>query len=130
MCFEIRVSIWFHLVIQIILIHNPNPNPKNEKKHCVNMNFGMLFQLEQPWVRLPPPVPCAAWIACLERWLWWQQVGATLHVTDANAQHPLLGQAVLRQGNQQEGTPKTMSAHAFFFHFWEIWILKGYNLSS
>ena len=25
--------------------------------------------------------------------LWWQQDGTTLHVTDANAQHPLLGQA-------------------------------------
>ena len=44
MCFEIRVSSWFQLAIQIISIHNLNC-PKNKKKHRPSMLFGMPFQL-------------------------------------------------------------------------------------
>ena len=122
MCFGIRIMSPMHLATQIISMHNPNC-PKNEKKHRTNMILGMLFQVEQSWVTPPPPVPCACPpppvpCACLEQWQTRQALVATgwRHRSCDRRQHLLPGQAVWRQGDQQGGSLKLMSAHAFL-HF-------------
>ena len=119
MCFGIRISRCFHLATQIISIQNPNFPKKNTKTCSSDMIFGILFFQLLEWssnlndcgYHYLLQYHVLPGTACIEQWQTQQALVAT---GCDRRQHALHRQAIWRQGDQQEDSPKIMSTQEFF----------------